>query len=117
MTNMRLIPYFLSIQFKQTNDVFFLEELCRRHSKMIQDETLPTINIVFAKWLETKKDDKRELYLKGKIGTFHYLISIIPYVEWVGIISRFMRKPTKLILGMWIVYICVYMKKEYYNGL
>ena len=54
MTNMRLIPYFLSIQFKQTNDVFFLEELCRRHSKMIQDETLPTINIVFAKWLETK---------------------------------------------------------------
>lgn len=96
---------------------FFLEELCRRHSKMIQDETLPTINIVFAKWLETKKDDKRELYLKGKIGTFHYLISIIPYVEWVGIISRFMRKPTKLILGMWIVYICVYMKKEYYNGL
>lgn len=23
MTNMRLIPYFLSIQFKQTNDVFF----------------------------------------------------------------------------------------------
>lgn len=50
MTNMRLIPYFLSIQFKQTNDVFFfLEELCRRHSKMIQNETLPTINIVFAK--------------------------------------------------------------------